>query len=59
MLLVNNNNNLHLYSADLYMDIFSCALQYCQIKIIMLKASKNIRNYLKAKLKKIIFTQQS
>ena len=37
------------------MDIFSCALQYCQIKIIMLKASKNIRNYLKAKLKKISF----
>ena len=37
------------------MDIFSCASQYCQIKIIMLKASKNIRNFLKAKLKKISF----
>ena len=46
MLLVNNNNNiLYLYSADLYMDIFRCALQYCQIKI-MFKVSKNIGNYL-------------
>ena len=35
----NNNNNLHLYSANLYMNIFGCALQYCYIKF-MLKVSK-------------------
>ena len=33
------------------MDIFSCASQYCQNKI-MWKVTKNIRNCLKAKLKK-------
>ena len=33
------------------MDIFSCISQYCHSKI-MLKATKNVRNYLKAKLKK-------
>ena len=31
----NNNNNLHLYSANLYMNIFGCALQYCYIKFIL------------------------
>ena len=35
----NNNNNLHLYSANLYMNIFGCALQYCYIKF-MLKVTK-------------------
>ena len=35
----NNNINLHLYSADLYMNIFGCALQYCYIKF-MLKVTK-------------------
>ena len=44
-----------MYSADLYMDIFSCASQYCQSKI-MLKVTKNIRNCLKAKLKKLVLT---
>ena len=34
------------------MDIFSCTSQYCHSKI-MLKATKNVRNYLKAKFKKI------
>ena len=34
------------------MDIFSCTSQYYHSKI-MLKAIKNVRNYLKAKLKKI------
>ena len=34
-----NNNNLHLYSANLYMNIFGCALQYCYIKF-MLKVTK-------------------
>ena len=34
-----NNNNLHLYSANLYMNIFGCALQYCYIKV-MLKVTK-------------------
>ena len=29
-----NNNNLHLYSANLYMNIFGCALQYCYIKFM-------------------------
>ena len=33
------------------MDIFSCASQYCLSKV-MLKVTKNMRNYLKAKLKK-------
>ena len=33
------NNNLHLYSANLYMNIFGCALQYCYIKF-MLKVTK-------------------
>lgn len=33
------------------MDIFSCASQYCQSKI-MLKATKNTINYLKPKFKK-------
>lgn len=37
------------------MDIFSCTSQYCLSKIL-LKATKNIRNYLKAKLKKISLT---
>ena len=31
----NNNNNLHLYSANLYMNIFGCALQYCYIKVML------------------------
>ena len=35
----NYNNNLHLYSANLYMNIFGCALQYCYIKF-MLKVTK-------------------
>lgn len=26
------NNNLHLHSANLYMNIFGCTLQYCYIK---------------------------
>ena len=42
-----NNNNLHLYSANLYMNIFGCALQYCYIKF-MLKVTKawaTIKNY--------------
>ena len=33
------------------MDIFSCASQYYLSKV-MLKVTKNMRNYLKAKLKK-------
>ena len=38
------------------MDVFSCTSQYCQSKIL-LKATKNIRNYLKAKLKKLVKQQ--
>ena len=34
-----NNNNSHLYSANLYMNIFGWALQYCYIKF-MLKVTK-------------------
>ena len=30
-----NNNNLHLYSANLYMNIFGCTLQYCYIKFLL------------------------
>ena len=32
--ITNNYNNLHLYGANLYMNIFVCALQYCYIKFI-------------------------
>lgn len=35
------------------MDIFSCMSQYFQSKILLM-ATKNIRNYLKAKLKKLV-----
>ena len=52
----NNNNNNNLYSANLYINIFGCALQYCYIKF-MLKVTKawellkttvkNIKNYKK------------
>ena len=35
----NNHNNNNLYSANLYMNIFGCALQYCYIKF-MLKVTK-------------------
>ena len=35
----NSNNNLHLYGANLYMNIFGCALPYCYIKF-MLKVTK-------------------
>ena len=34
-----NSNNSHLYSANLYMNIFGCALQYCYINF-MLKVTK-------------------
>ena len=43
----NNNNNLHLYSTNLSMNIFGCALQYYYIKF-MLKVTKgreSIKNY--------------
>ena len=41
------NNNLHLYSANLYMNIFGCALQYCYIKFMLkvAKAWETIKNY--------------
>ena len=43
----NNDNNLHLYSANLYMNILGCALQYCYIKFMfkVTKAWETIKNY--------------
>ena len=43
----NNNDNLHLYSANLYMNVFGCALQYCYIKFMLkvTKAWETIKNY--------------
>ena len=38
-IIITINNNLHLYSTNLYMNIFGCALQYCYIKF-MLKVTK-------------------
>ena len=50
----NNNNNLHLYCANLYMNIFGCALQQYRYIKFMLKHEKllkttieSIKNYLK------------
>ena len=37
-----NNNNLHLYSANLYLNIFGCTLQYCYIKF-MSKVTKRTK----------------
>ena len=35
-LTVNNDNSyLHLYSVNLYLNIFGCALQYCYIKFML------------------------
>ena len=37
-----NNNNLHLYSANLYLNIFGCTLQYCYIEF-MSKVTKRTK----------------
>ena len=52
-LTVNNDNSyLHLYSANLYLNIFGCALQYCYIKFMLkvtkLKRKKLLKTTMKA-----------
>ena len=51
------NNNLHLYSANLHMNILCCALQFCYIKFMLkvTKAWETSKNYNK-KYCKIIIT---
>ena len=50
LLLLIINNNLHLYSANFYMNIFGCPLQYCYIKFMLkvTKAWETIKNYNKS-----------
>ena len=48
--ITNNYNNLHLYGANLYMNIFGCALQYCYIEFILkvTKAWETIKTTIKS-----------